>query len=271
MALSRRLRKPFRRLRIPAALKRVTDALAGGIPIRIRSGVNAGMRWSLASAGSGYGSGRRAARQMELIAGLVRRGDVVWDVGAHHGYVTLCAARRAGEHGEVHAFEPSARSCRFLERHVEWNELRNVRIHPFALSSFDGQARLGGGSTSKQHTLGAVGEPVNVRRAVTLIESGACSVPEFIKIDIEGAEADLLRDALPALGAGVRLLVAIHSAELCVACREALVKAGYRVVVSARARACLRGHWRGDADLFCFGPAFGEAERDLEVLERAGF
>ena len=51
-------------LRLPAAVKRVTNPLLGRVSIRIASGANKGLRWSLATAGSGYGSGRRERAQM---------------------------------------------------------------------------------------------------------------------------------------------------------------------------------------------------------------
>src|SRR5690606_20691149 len=148
--------------------------------------------WSLASAGHGYATGRRAAAQTRLLESLIHPGDIVWDVGAHHGYVALFAARRVGPAGQVHAFEPSRRNRRMLERHMRWNRVTNVRAHAFALSAFDGEARFGGEHTSKTFALGAGPEVVNVCTAATLVARGVCPPPTFVKIDVEGAEADVV-------------------------------------------------------------------------------
>ena len=94
-------------MRLPPVVKQFTNPVVGRLRVPILSGPNRGLWWSLASAGSGYATGLRAARQMELVASLVGPGDVVWDIGVHHGFVTLCAARRVGSTGEVHAFEPA--------------------------------------------------------------------------------------------------------------------------------------------------------------------
>lgn len=271
MGALKSFRRRFRWLRVPSAVKRVTDPVVGRVPVRIRSGVNEGLRWSLASAGGGYGSGRRAAAQMRLIAGLIRDGDVVWDVGAHHGFVTLAAAREVGPEGQVHAFEPSLRNRWFLLRHVRWNGLENVRVHPYALSSFDGEASLGGGSTSKQRALGGEGEVVAVRRPGTLLGDGTCPAPELVKVDVEGAEADVLREAVGVLGPEARLLVAVHSPDLYDACTAMLHRAGYVVLESERMRAHRAGRWSGDADLFAYRPGHDRADGDLRLLREAGF
>ena len=161
----------------------------------IASGVNRGLRWSLSSAGHGYASGRRAARQMSLIAELIRPGDVMWDVGAHHGYVTLCAARRVGAAGEVHAFEPSASNRQALRRHVGWNRLHNVTVHDCALAAEDGEASFGGRGSSKTMSLGRGEERVQVRRADTLLDRGVIALPTFVKVDVEGAEEEAIAGA----------------------------------------------------------------------------
>ena len=54
-----------------------------------------------------------------LLAGLVRRGDVVFDVGANQGLFTALMSNLAGRDGRVHAFEPSPDTCRLLRATLE--------------------------------------------------------------------------------------------------------------------------------------------------------
>ena len=237
----------------------------------IVSGVNRGAWWSLVSAGSGYASGRRARAQMRLLAALLRRGETVWDVGAHHGFVTLCAAKRVGPRGVVHAFEPSASNQAALRRHVRWNRLANVEVHPFALSDSDGECCFGTTATSKMYTLGCEGETVAMRRGTTIAREGVSCPPTFLKIDVEGGERAALAGALPMLPRNSRMLIAMHGRAEDEECTALLDAAGYQLVPSAALQACRSGRWRADPDLFCIGPDCEGRERDLSMLRAAGF
>ena len=258
-------------MRVANVVRRITDRVLEGVPVPILSGVNRGMWWSLVSSGSGYGSGRRASAQMELLAALLRPADIVWDVGAHHGYVTLCAARKVGARGAVHAFEPSARNRGILLRHIRWNRLSNVTVHPFALSDRNGESRFGGTGTSKMYALGGGAEIVQVRSAATLVAQGVCVPPTFMKIDVEGAEGDTLTGAMPVLPRNARLVIAVHNAEADARCTALLRAAGFEMIPSRALEQCRRGPWRADPDLFCVGPDASDRERDLDLLRRMAF
>ena len=258
-------------MRIPRFVRQVTNPLLRRVRFPVLSGVNRGRWWSLASAGSGYGTGRRSSAQMELLASLVRPGDVVWDVGAHHGFDTLCASRCIGSTGSVHAFEPSTENRDTLRCHVRWNRLPNVEVHPFALSDFDGESRFGGAGTSKMFSLGGGSEVVQVRSAETLVNAKVCPAPTFVKIDVEGAEPETVAGVLRVLPSSARLLIAIHGPQADQRCTTLLEAAGFRLIPSRGLEQCRRGKWRGDPDLFCIGPTAPSADRDIAYLRASGF
>lgn len=258
-------------MQLPGWVRRVTDPLLADVRVPVLSGVNRGRWWSIISSGSGYGSGRRTSAQMKLIAALLRSGDVVWDVGAHHGFVTLCAAARVGPAGSVHAFEPSARNLALLHRHVRWNRHTNVVVHPFALSDYDGESRFGGTTTSRMYALGRGSEVVQVRTVATLVEQNTCPAPTFIKVDVEGAEADALAGALPILPRRARLLIAMHNKEADQRCTAMLRGAGFELLASRALAACRRGPWHSDPDLLCIGPEATLEPHERDCLRSAGF
>ena len=258
-------------MRVPSFVRDVTDPLLEGIRVPVLSGVNRGRWWSLVSAGGGYASGRRASAQMRLLAGLIRPGDVMWDVGAHHGFVTLCAARRVGAAGRVHAFEPCARNRAVLTRHVAWNGAANVSVHPFALSDHDGTSSFGGTGTSRMYALGKGAEIVQVRTAATLIAEGRCAPPTFVKLDVEGAEADALVGALGVFPTHARLLIAVHGREADARCSAILRDTGFELVPSRALARCRTGQWESDPDLFCIGPTATGGEADRALLDAMGF
>ncbi len=254
-------------MRIPAVIRSWIDPLTERVPVPVIAGVNRGRWWNLASSGSGYVAGRRAREQMGLLRGLIASGDIVWDIGAHHGYVTLFAATRVKPDGWVHAFEPSQRNARILKRHVRWNRLANVSVHDFALASYTGTTRFGGGTTSKMHALGHGKQEVSVRTAETLVRSGAVRAPTFIKVDVEGSEADVLKGALPVLSSRVLILVAIHSAAADEECTRLLHDRGFELVPSRKLERACQHRWRGDPDLLCIGPDYEQRDRVKQLLQ----
>lgn len=258
-------------MQLPATVRRLTDPLLSEVRVPILGGVNRGLWWSLMSAGSGYVSGRRAAGQLRLLSDLMRPADVVWDVGAHHGYVTLCASRKVGATGSVHAFEPSAMNRSRLTRHVRWNSLSNVSVHPFALSSYDGESTFGGSGTSKMFSMGGGAEIVQVRSSESLVDGQVCPPPTFVKIDVEGAEADTVRGLMNVLPPHARLLIAMHNREVDHRCTELLEARGWTCTPSHGLQRSRAGAWESDPDLFCTGPAFAGHVADRESLQRADF
>lgn len=258
-------------MRAPTSLRRLTDPILERVPVPIWGGPNRGRWWAVVSAGSGYASGRRGQAQLRILERLIAPGDVVWDVGAHHGYVTLAAAGLVGPTGRVHAFEPSARNRRILRRHLAWNQVRNVMVHPYALSSFDGEAAFGGGGTSKRRSLGVGSDRVPVRTAASLVESGECRRPTFMKIDVEGAEGDVVAGARPVLPPYARLLIAVHSAEADRQCCSVLDQLDFDLHASRGLRAAREGPWRGDPDLLGAGPDIPWLEWVRQTLNEADF
>ena len=61
----------------------------------------------------------------------IEANDVVVDIGANVGVVTLFAALRTQK--KVHAFEPSPENCEFIKRNSLKNGLRNVIVHQVAV------------------------------------------------------------------------------------------------------------------------------------------
>ncbi len=253
-------------MRIPPAARRVLDPLTERCPVPIITGPNRGRWWSAVSAGSGYASGRRAREQMELFGSLMSPGDCVWDIGAHHGYVTLLASARVGPTGAVVAFEPDRRNGRILLRHVRWNRARNVDVRHCALSDFTGTAPFGGGPTSKMHSLGDGCETVTVCSGASLVTSGQLRAPTVVKIDAEGAEGSVVAGMLSVLPADVVLLIAMHHASADRHCVEQLTDAGFRLLPSPALTRARRADWRGDPDLLCLGPGFRDDGRVQRVI-----
>jgi len=187
-------------------------------------------RWIAGSSNHGCWLGSYEAAKQRKIIELVRPGMVCWDLGAHVGFYTLLLAELVGAGGRVFAFEPVPGNVELLRRHVEMNRYQNVRIFPCALGDFDGETGFDPGpSTSMGHM--AAGGPLRVScsRADTLLAAGEVEAPDVIKIDVEGAEADVLRGACGAMEKRPLVFLATHGETAHRACLELLATSGYKV------------------------------------------
>jgi FkbM family methyltransferase len=136
------------------------------------------------------------ARSAEIMAR--RRGAVTfYDVGANTGQHSLFMSGRVAA---VHAFEPSIRLTKAFAKNLMINDIRNVHIHPVALSDGDANGDLGSGfpgnsgSRSLNWTLpGHVTEKVVVKDACTYFQTHSLDRVDILKIDVEGHESRVLR------------------------------------------------------------------------------
>jgi FkbM family methyltransferase len=149
-----------------------------------------------------YGDRTRAAAMDRLYAGFVKRGDLVFDIGAHVGD-RIAAFRRLG--ARVVAAEPQPALVKVLRLLYR----RDVTVEPVAVGAREGTVDLKLNvanptvSTASDAFVSAARDaegwkeqawtrtvPVPVTTLDALIARHG--VPAFIKIDVEGFEADAL-------------------------------------------------------------------------------
>ena len=243
-------------MRLPVWARRWASLPIRNIPVRVRAGPNSGRRWSLAVAGRGAIAGRYESGRFEALASLVRPSEVFWDIGAHHGYATLIAARQIRSLGCIVSFEPSSSNRWYLNWHLDWNGEGTVCVVGCAVADTDRRNVFGGPGGSVSFHLGHCGESVEVRSITSLVGSGQ-PFPTFLKIDVEGAESLVLEGAAPLLSDAMReealptMLVSVHNELLYRRCLDFLKALDYRVLGSNRlADIVERGDaWSGDPDL----------------------
>jgi FkbM family methyltransferase len=140
----------------------------------------------------------------KLFEKLVKKGDVIVDMGANVGYFTLLSAKLTGKDGRVFSFEPSPKNFEYLSKNIKINNYANVTAEQKAVSDSSGKIKLflcpydTGHHTIKQqegieaYRLGRGGEVSSINiDAVTLDEymKNKSEKVDVMKIDVEGAEA----------------------------------------------------------------------------------
>lgn len=137
---------------------------------------------------------RHEMETRKLLHNVVHPGDLVLDVGAHHGVYTLPLAQLVQERGEVHAFEPHPDNIRRLCENIRLNRLHNVFVKQVAVSDVTGTARFNYGNSPKVSSLRRIPGQKQDWHEVEVISIDAywrnLGQPKvaFAKIDVEGGE-----------------------------------------------------------------------------------
>lgn len=136
--------------------------------------------------------GEREEKEVEFVLSLVGPDDVVVDVGANIGLITVPLAQKAAH---VHSFEPQPRMHELLLENVEQNDLNNVSVHQLALGAVFGKAGLPSIDYDKPDNFGGVPLVPGSDIKVATLDSFNLDACNLIKIDVEGMEADVLAGA----------------------------------------------------------------------------
>lgn len=157
--------------------------------------------------------------------GYVRPGDVVVDVGANVGWYTLLAAKLVGPTGRVIAVEASPSIAERLRSNVALNPAVADRVTVFNCAAGDREGSVpiyladaeNTGKTSLLAVTGATAEDtVPMKPLAAILDGVELSKVRVIKIDVEGAEPQVIAGLLPVaakLPAGAAVLV--ETAETC--------------------------------------------------------
>jgi FkbM family methyltransferase len=136
--------------------------------------------------------------EQELFRGFVEPGTTVVDAGASIGAHAVPLSRLAGPGGLVHAFEPQRLVFQALCANLALNQCETVHAHHAALGATAGTALVSDPDPNLQNNFGGVSlgeidaaEPVRVL-ALDALDLPAC---DFLKVDVEGMEAEVLRGA----------------------------------------------------------------------------
>ena len=156
----------------------------------------------------------------------LKPGHVFFDVGAHHGWVSMWTLPLVGKEGLVVSFEPSPANLSILQWHRTRNNFSQWAIVPKAVSDADAEEEEfflvdTGDSPMNSLTTGVPGTPLMSGRDIrkisiqTITLDTFCSEislrPNLVKIDVEGAELLVLRGAAKLMDESCpTIILAVH-------------------------------------------------------------
>jgi len=174
--------------------------------MRVDAGLAQGLRLSLAHIPISHAhAGLLASGLLELsvqqaMKRLLAHGDVFYDVGANVGFFALAGARLVGPAGAVYAFEPVPENAAAIRASAELNGLANIEVVAKAVGRATGRDRLllvedlswSHLESRGLHPLATGTLEIETVAIDDLVADGRLRPPQLVKIDVEGAEIDVL-------------------------------------------------------------------------------
>jgi FkbM family methyltransferase len=138
--------------------------------------------------------------ELVLLESVLKSGMRVIDAGAHSGISTAAMAKMVGENGHVYAFEPVPEYFSLLRKNMHRNRIGNISMLNLALSDKGGYVPFykhgeGSGVTAFEHAEKTMVYATTVSDFIKIHDT----VLDFINLDCEGSEMNVLRGAKPLL------------------------------------------------------------------------
>jgi FkbM family methyltransferase len=143
-------------------------------------------------------------------------GDVIVDVGAGVGSETFVFSRAVGEGGRVVAIEPHPETFRILQAQVGANKLANVELEQVAVTAAPGPVYIEDRERHERNTIsgdwteGRREDPVEGVPLDDLRKRHGLERIDFLKMNIEGAEAAALEGMSETIGVTRHVCIACH-------------------------------------------------------------
>lgn len=134
-----------------------------------------------------------------IVVQQIPSGGTVVDVGAQLGYFSLSAAVAVGPSGKVIAVEPMPVNQARIRENLALNGFTNVTLVEVAAAGEAGTARFATRSSNHQTSWGGLSSDGDVEVTTrplddVLADQGVTKV-DFLKIDVEGGEPDVIEGA----------------------------------------------------------------------------
>jgi FkbM family methyltransferase len=151
-----------------------------------------------------------------------KEGDTVIDIGAHIGRYTITSSKQVGKTGKVVAIEADPDNFQLLKRNIALNKLTNVMPLNYAVFSERTRMKLYEQSASAKYNSLMLARAARTKNYVeveadtldSILKLNEVNQVNWIKIDVEGAEFEVLKGSTKTLSSeNMSLLIEIHNIE----------------------------------------------------------
>ncbi|HEY9769101.1 MAG TPA: FkbM family methyltransferase [Coleofasciculaceae cyanobacterium] len=186
----------------PSSLKyRLASAGLRQRDVAVRNGVAKGLKFNSGESCPELALGTYEIPIQNIFAQHLQAGDVFYDIGANVGFFSIIAAKLVGNTGKVYAFEPGEGNANSIRHNARLNDFNQIEVIEKAVSNTSGEGQLLLAKYSGGHALATADAPPDLAGEVTidlvsiddLIAQNRITPPNFVKVDVEGAELDVLK------------------------------------------------------------------------------
>lgn len=159
--------------------------------------------------------------EFNFIKQITNPGDVVFECGTHHGLTAMLLSKWVGSEGKIVTFEINSKNAQIARQNIELNKINNVIIEEKGLGSEKTTLKIFDKSNasvtpSNLMSLGWLKNFIygtNEAEIITLDDYAAAQSiePNFLKIDVEGYEGEVLKGATDILKTLPKLEIEIHT------------------------------------------------------------
>lgn len=138
----------------------------------------------------------------------IRPGDLVADCGAHHGMISILCSKWVGPQGRVVAFEALPGNADIVRRNKELNHADNLEVRQQAVGRESGSIRFtldSNASVARVDVKHSIEVPM-----INLDAAFPDQLPDFIKIDVEGHEIEVLKGAHRVMSSAPAFNIELH-------------------------------------------------------------
>jgi FkbM family methyltransferase len=138
--------------------------------------------------------GRWEPAMQRVMVNVIKPGQTVYDLGANFGLHGMLCSKLVGPKGFVYNFEPLPDNIKEIELNYRQNNITNYKNIEKAVSDVSGELTFSVASHATQGKLAGGGAGIRVKTtSLDDFISEGNRTPDFIKMDIEGAEGEALK------------------------------------------------------------------------------
>ena len=195
--------------------------------LTVKYGLASGVKFNAGAYNPDTSLGTYEIPVQEVLSQYLKPGSIFYDIGANVGFFTILGAKIVNSSGKVYAFEPEAKNAATLRRNAKQNNFDNVTVIEKAVSKTTGEEKLWLREYCGSHSLASddsefalqatkgrelssnntpqqaesVPSFLKIRECVTvdtvaiddLLQQQQIEPPTLVKIDVEGAEINVLQ------------------------------------------------------------------------------
>jgi len=140
---------------------------------------------------------------IRILNKLIKNKNIIfYDIGANTGYYGIMAGYLGKNKIKCYSFEPIKEYCNCIQESIKLNHLENiVKVFNIAIGNKNGEEKLylsGSGSSINENFIGRISLPkrkIKISKLDNILQKQKIEKPDFIKIDVEGYEYNVLLGA----------------------------------------------------------------------------